>query len=466
MAHGSHRKSAHPPTGHTSHLMVTVSLVTLTVSAAQTRRVFLNAQGLARKRPARAARERDFAAYLSTQGVLQLDTVNVLARAHYLPLYSRFGAYDLQRADAFLWGDARGHSAHAFEHWGHEASVMPRDLLPAMHHRMVDGNSWQSRYREQLDRERPGLIEAARELAEGDGPVVGADVSHLAPRVRRKGPWWDNDHAKDALEYLFITGRVAASRGRHFARTYDATHRAWGLPPADAVAADGSHPWGLPAADARQQLFDRALAACGIGAVADLCDHFRLPLRPGVRAPDAAGGVAWAASAVERGLAEWVEVEGWKTPALMAVGGPTADAPWHRAAADPGRATGAALLSPFDPVCWYRPRLERMFGMDYRIEIYTPAAKRVYGYYCLPFLLGDQMVGRVDIKADRKAGVLRVQSVWSEERTVRGARRRTDEEIVEALAEELGVMARWLGLDRIEVGPGGNIAGHLGASLR
>ncbi len=446
--------------------MVTVSLVTHTVSAAQTRRIFLNAQGLARKRPARAARERDFAAYLSSQGVLQLDTVNVLARAHYLPLYSRFGAYDLQKAEAFLWGDARGHSAHAFEHWGHEASVMPHDLLPAMHHRMVDGNSWQSRRRERLDRERPGLIDAARKLAEEHGPVVGADVSHLAPREHRKGPWWDNDHAKDALEYLFITGKVAASRGRHFARTYDATQRAWGLPPADAVADDGSHPWGLPAAEARQQLFDRALAACGIGTVADLCDHFRLPLRPGVRTPDAAGGEAWATSAVERGLAEWVEVEGWRAPALMAMGEPSADAPWHRAATDPGRATGATLLSPFDPVCWYRPRLERMFGMDYRIEIYTPAAKRVYGYYCLPFLLGDQMVGRVDLKADRKAGVLRAQAVWREEHAVRGARRRTDEEIVEALAEELGGMARWLGLDRIEVGPGGNLAGHLGAWLR
>jgi hypothetical protein len=448
--------------------MVTVSLVTRTVSAAQSRRIFLNAQGLARKRPARAARERDFAAYLSTQGVLQLDTVNVLARAHYLPLYSRFGAYDLQQAEAFLWGDARGHSAHAFEHWGHEASVMPRDLLPAMHHRMVSGVSWQSKWRDRLDAERPGLIEGVRALVEEQGPVVGADVEHLAPRDGPKGPWWDTSHTKDALEYLFISGKVAASRGRHFARTYDSTRRAWGLAPADAAdAADagGSHPWGLPAAEARQQLFDRALAACGIGTIADLCDHFRLPLRPGVRTPDAAGGEAWAISAVERGLAEWVEVEGWRAPALVAVGEPSADAPWHRAAVDPGRATGAALLSPFDPVCWYRPRLERMFGMDYRIEIYTPAAKRVYGYYCLPFLLGDQMVGRVDLKADRKASVLRVQAAWREERAVRGARRRTDDEIVEGLAEDLGSMARWLGLDRIEVGAGGNLAGRLGAWL-
>ncbi len=438
--------------------MVTVSLVTRTVSAALARRVFLNAQGLARTRPSRAARERDFAAYLAAQGVLQLDTVNVLARAHYLPLFSRFGAFDLARADAFLWGDAAGHSPHAFEHWGHEASVMPRELLPAMHHRMVGASSWQSRSRERLDSERPGLIDSARDLVNSAGPVVGADVSHLAPRERRKGPWWDNDHAKDALEYLFIAGKVAASRGRHFTRTYDATERAWGLPPADAVSPDGAHPWGIPADQARQQLFDRALAACGIGTVADLCDHFRLPLRPGKNAPDAAGGDAWAASAVERGLAEWVDVDGWKSPALMAVGGPTADAPWHRAAADPGRATGAALLSPFDPVCWYRPRLERMFGMDYRIEIYTPAPKRVYGYYCLPFLLGDQMVGRVDLKADRKAGVLRVQSAWREERAAPGARRRSDGDIAAALSTELDLMARWLGLNEVETTGRGNLS--------
>lgn len=438
--------------------MVTVWLVTRTVSAAQSRRVFLNAQGLARRRPVRAVRERDFAAYLSTQGVLQLDTVNVLARAHYLPLFSRFGAYDLRRADAYLWGDAQGHSAHAFEHWGHEASVMPRELLPAMHHRMAGAISWQSHYRERLDRERPGLVAAARELVESAGPVVGADVSHLAPRERRKGPWWDNDHAKDALEYLFITGKVAASRGRHFTRTYDSTQRAWHLPPADAVSPAGSHPWGLPADDARQQLFDRALAACGIGTVADLCDHFRLPLRPGKRAPSAAGGEACAASAVTRGLAEWVEVEGWKTPALMAVGGPSPDVPWHRAATDPGRATGAALLSPFDPVCWYRPRLKRMFSMDYTIEIYTPADKRVYGYYCLPFLLGDQIVGRVDLKADRKAGVLRVQAAWREERAVSGARRRSDREIAAALRTELDLMARWLGLDEVESVGRGNLS--------
>ncbi len=442
--------------------MARVSLVTLTVSAAQARRVFLHAQGLARKRPPRVPNERDFAAYLGTQGVLQLDTVNVLARAHYMPLYSRFGPYPQHIADAFLWGEPSGHSAHAFEHWGHEASVLPRELLPALHHRMRGGASWQAQLRHRLDQERPGLIDAVRALVEARGPLVGADVGHLAPREGRKGPWWDTSHTKDALEYLFITGKVAASRGRHFTRTYDATQRAWGLPPADAVDMGGSHPWGLPAANARQQLFDRALAACGIGTVADLCDHFRLPLRPGTRAPDAEGGQTWAASAVRRGLARWVVVEGWTARALMAVGGPSVAVPWHRAAVDPVRATGAALLSPFDPVCWFRPRLRRMFGMDFRIEIYTPAAKRVYGYYCLPFLMGDQMVGRVDLKADRKASVLRVQAAWREVRPATGARRRGDPQIASALASELDTMRDWLGLDQVAVEPHGNIARALG----
>lgn len=439
----------------------TVAIVTQSLSAAQARRTFLDAQGLAGKRRARRPRVQDFATYLERQGVLQLDTVNVLARAHYLPFFSRLGPYDTDALDTYLWGAPDGHGAHTFEHWGHEASVMPDDLLPAMHHRMATDGNWMSRTRDRLEAERPGLIAQVRAFVNDRGPVTSSEVEHLSPRASKRGTWWDTSHVKDALDLLFITGEVASSRGKNFSRTYDATERAWGLPPAAPTPS-----WALPADVGRQELFDRALFACGIGTPADLCDHFRLPMRPGKNAPDAAGGAAWAASAVERGLAEWVSVEGWSEPALLAKGEPTPEAPWHRPASDPGRATGAALLSPFDPVCWYRPRLERMFGMEYRIEIYTPAPKRVYGYYCLPFLLGDQMVGRVDLKADRQAGVLRVAAVWREEGAVRGTRRRTDEEIVELLAGELGGMARWLALDRIEVGPGGNIAGHLGAFLR
>ncbi|NTV40420.1 MAG: winged helix-turn-helix domain-containing protein, partial [Demequinaceae bacterium] len=301
--------------------------------------------------------------------------------------------------------------------------------------------------------ERPGLIAQVRAFVNDNGPVTSTQVEHLSPRETKRGTWWDTSHVKDALDLLFITGEVASSRGKNFSRTYDATERAWGLSPASPTP-----PWALAADVGRQELFDRALAACGIGTPADLCDHFRLPLRPGKNAPDAAGGDAWGASAVERGLAEWVQVEGWPERALLATGTPTPEAPWHRAASDPGRATGAALLSPFDPVCWYRPRLERMFGMEYRIEIYTPAPKRVYGYYCLPFLLGDQMVGRVDLKADRKAGVLRVASAWREERPVAGARRRPDAEVAVALSGELSLMRDWLGLDSVEVEQRGSLA--------
>lgn len=391
--------------------------------------------------------------------MLQLDTVNVLARAHYLPFFSRLGPYDTRALDTYLWGAPDGHGAHTFEHWGHEASVMPDGLLPAMHHRMARGASWQSRTRTRLEAERPHLIAQVFAFVNERGPVTSTEVEHLSPRAAKRGTWWDTSHVKDALDLLFITGELASSRGKNFARTYDATERAWGLSPATPTPS-----WALTADVGRQELFDRALSACGIGTPADLCDHFRLPAKPGKNAPYAAGGGAWAASAVERGLAEWVSVEGWTDPALLAIGAPTPEAPWHRAARDPGRATGAVLLSPFDPVCWYRPRLERMFGMEYRIEIYTPQPKRVYGYYCLPFLLGDQMVGRVDLKADRKAGVLRIAAAWREERAVMGTRRRTDTEVATALVTELGHMSRWLGLDAIDVAPRGDLAAALASA--
>ena len=436
------------------------------LSAAQARRIFLDAQLLARRRPSRRARARDFAEYLRIQGVLQLDTVNVLARAHYLPLWSRFGPYPLADLDAFLWGAPDGHSPHAFEHWGHEASVMPLDVLPLMHHRMRQSTIWKARRRASLEAERPGLIDQVRSLVETSGPVVGADVEHLAPREGPKGPWWDPSHTKDALELLFITGAVAASRGRHFSRTYDACERAWGAVAADAPAESGepAHPWGQPAAQAHQALFDRALSACGIGTVKDLCDHFRLPYQAGTRTPDVAGGQAWAASAVERGLARWIDVEGWREPALLAVAEPDEEAPWRRVARDPGRATGAALLSPFDPVCWFRPRLLRMFGMDYRIEIYTPEPKRLYGYYCLPLLVGDQIPARFDLKADRRSGALLVQSSWREPRTAPGARRLSDDRIAAAAGAELASVAQWLGLEQIVVAPVGDLAPAVAAA--
>ncbi len=422
------------------------------LSAAEARRIFLNAQGLARRRPTRRVGERQFREYLARQGVLQLDTVNVFARAHYMPVFSRYGAYATSDLDAYLWGDPDGHSAHCFEHWGHEASVMPLDLLPAMHDRMVGPTPQRIRFREHIENEAPGVIEAVLgAVRDAPGPVPASSLDHLAPSGRGRAGWWDHGAVKWALEYLFFTGRVAATRGKHFTRLYDAPERAWAVPGA------GSGAWGLAADDAHQALFDRALAACGIGTPADLADHFRLHLapRPEEHMRGASVGAAgWADSAVERGLAAWVEVEGWGERALLA-----ADA------TDPGRATGAALLSPFDPVCWYRERLLRMFGMHYRIEIYTPEPKREFGYYTLPFLLGDQIVGRFDLKADRKAGRLLVRASWREDRAVAGARRRSDAEIASALATELRLAASWLGLDDVVVEPRGNLADAVAESV-
>ena len=420
--------------------------MTPSLSAAEARRVHLAAQSLARRRPAGRPGPARFREYLDRQGVLQLDSVNVLVRAHHMPLYSRRGPYDRDRLDRWLW-----RSGENFEHWGHEATVMPRELLPALHHRMSSISSWQGGFRERLDRERPGLVEEVLAKVEEVGPVTAAHLEHLAPREGARGSWWDRSHVKDALDYLFLTGEVAVSRRDHFRRTYDATAREWGR--ARASLAD----WGLPPREAHQELFDRAIRATGIGTPADMADHFRLPLAPrrdDHRKGAADGAAAWAASAVERGLAEWVSVEGWTEPALLAAG-----------AEDPGRATASSLLSPFDPVCWYRPRLLRMFGVDYRIEIYTPAPKRVFGYYSLLFLLGDRFEARVDLKALRKESVLSVEAVWREPGRAPGSRRRDDATVADALADELRLMAGWLGLDSVRVAGRGDLAAPLLGAL-
>ncbi len=404
------------------------------LTAAEARRIFLHAQGLARKRPKYNVGTRQFQEYLHRQGVLQLDSVNVLARAHYMPVYSRFGRYAMPDLDAYLWD-----SREAFEHWGHEASVMPIDLLPALRHRMaIHEHSWMQYFEKKRGGVKPEVFEAVRLAVDESGPLSAKDLSHLEVDTSgKRGSWWDWSETKLALEYLFTTGRAAVATRHNFQRLYDAPSRVWGE--------HGDLP-ALPKADAQQALFDHALRANWIGTVADLADHFRIRLLSEAK--------PLAESAVERGLARWVEVEGWKEPALLFEG-----------AEDPGRATGTALLSPFDPAVWFRDRLERMFGMEYRIEIYTPAPKRKYGYYTLPFLLGDQMVGRVDLKADRRSGDLLVQAAWAEDRPAPGARRRSTSEIASALADELRLMAEWQELSNVVVMPVGNLAAELATAV-
>jgi uncharacterized protein YcaQ len=388
-------------------------------------------------------RDKQFAEYLNRQGVLQLDSVNVFARAHYMPVFSRYGAYDTAKFDRFLWGPPHGHGAHGFEHWGHEAAVMPLDLIPAMLPRMKRESDWVKWAREKLETERPGLLAEVLAAVNERGPVVGADLEHLAPREGPKGTWWDYSHVKTALEYLFFRGDIAGSRGANFQRTYDSLERAWGAHALDAPS--------LTLTEGRQLFFDRAIGAVGIGTPRDIADHFRL-LAP--KSLTAAQLGPFADSAVERGLASWVDVDGWSEPALLATG-----------ATVPNRATASALLSPFDPVCWFRPRLERVFSVDYRIEIYTPAPKRIYGYYCLLFLLGDDIVARVDLKSDRKAKQLLVAAAWREPLVAPGARRRPDAVVATALAAELRLAATWQGLSDVVVTPRGDLAAELASAL-
>lgn len=407
--------------------------MTDSLSAAQARRIFLNAQGVASRRPNRKVGEKQFRAYLQRQGIVQLDSVNVLARAHYMPIYSRLGPYDQAALDSYLWS-----SGEAFEHWGHEASVMPIDLLPALRHRMSDFDSrWGSYVKDRVEQRAAGLIRQVEELVEAQGPITAADLTHLDPEAgRKRGSWWDASLTKEVLEYLFFSGRAATGGRPNFQRLYDAPARVW---------RDHHHLPALALQEARQRLFDQALTATWIGTPGDIADHYRIKKTP---------AKALAASVVERGLARWVEVEGWGERALLATD-----------AVDPGRATGAALLSPFDPLCWYRDRLVRMFGMHYRIEIYTPAAKRQYGYYALPFLLGDQMVARVDLKADRKASALLVQGAWLEETPAPGGRWRTPTQVAMALTHELRLLASWQNLDDVVVKPAGTLAADLAACV-
>jgi uncharacterized protein YcaQ len=312
--------------------------------------------------------------------------------------------------------------------------MMPIRLLPALRHRMQDHAArWAQHVQETFEQQDPGLVASVEKIIAERGPVTAADLVHLDPDAgRKRGSWWDASITKQVLEYLFFTGRAATAARPNFQRLYDSPERVWG---------EHHHRPHLPPQEARQHLFDQALAANGIGTVDDIADHYRIKRVPLDVLAD---------SAVERGVARWVKVEGWGEPALLAA-----------SAEDPGRAAGAALVSPFDPLCWFRDRLLRMFGMHYRIEIYTPAAKRQYGYYALPFLLGDQMVARVDLKADRKASALLVQSSWLEETVAPGGRRRPAAEVAAALATELRVMADWLRLDDVDVKPAGTLAADL-----
>ncbi len=405
------------------------------LSAAQARRIALAAQGFAQPRPAGRITTRHIRAVLARVGLLQLDSVNVLSRSHYLPLFSRLGPYPTELIDRLAVHQGAGPGSlpridprrrELFEYWGHEASLLPVALQPLLRWRMAaaDEESWGSMRR--LSRERPELIAEVLEVVAERGPLRAAHTGQARPA--RRGEMWEWHDGKIALEYLFYAGRVAAAGRKNFERHYDLAERV--LPSA---VLDAPTP---PPEDAQRELLRIAARCLGVATEPDLGDYFRLPR---------AASKARVAELLDAGELEAVEVESWDAPAYL---WPGAHRPrWVRA---------RALLSPFDSLVWSRPRTERLFSFRYRLEIYTPAHKRVHGYYVLPFLLGDQLVARVDLKADRKAGLLRVLGASCEPGHDQAL-------VARELASELEAMRSWLALQRVAVSPAGEFAATLQA---
>ncbi|HEX8767771.1 MAG TPA: crosslink repair DNA glycosylase YcaQ family protein, partial [Jatrophihabitans sp.] len=395
--------------GHCHTGMVQCGVPSADLSAAAARRIALAAQGFGMPRRAGPVTARHIRKVVDTMGLLQLDSVNVLSRSHYLPVFARLGPYPREILDR-LTGHTAGRLQREYvEYWAHEASLVPLATHPLLRWRMARASleSWGRMQR--IAKEQPQLLDDIRRLIAEQGPIRSGDVLQER-RPKKPGEMWNWHDGKTALEYLFWAGEVGAARRVNFERHYDLIERV--LPP---------HIYNQPTPakeDAQRELVRIAARAYGVATEPDLGDYFRLPR---------ADSKLRVAELVEAGELVPVTVAGWDSPAYL----------WP-AARRPRRMAARALLSPFDPVVWYRRRTLRLFGFHYRIGIYTPQEQRVHGYYVLPFLLGDGLVARVDLKADRRAGVLRVQATHLEP----DAPQATGAE----LAAELALMARWLGL--------------------
>jgi uncharacterized protein len=407
------------------------------LSQAAARRIALAAQGFGEPRSAGAPTEDDLVAVVGRLGLVQLDSVNVLCRSHYLPLFSRLGRYDRSKLDRVTGhsdqadgaGDRAG-GLRLVEYWAHQASLIPAGLYPLFRWRMarVDQELWAPVVK--VAREQPDLVARALRMVRERGPIPASAIGTVR-QAASPGQMWNWHAGKSALEYLFYAGEVAVSGRVNFERMYDAPER---VLPGSVLARPG-----ISGADAQRELVRVAAGALGVASEPDLGDYFRLPR---------AASKARVAELVAGGELVPVSVDGWKTPAYL----------WPDAAHRDAR-PARALLSPFDSLIWFRNRTERLFGFRYHVEIYTPAAKRVHGYYVLPFLLGDELVARVDLKSDRKSGTLIVQAAYAEPGADRAA-------VVRELAAELAEVAAWLGLGGVLVNDHGDLAGELAAVVR
>ena len=393
------------------------------LSRAQARRVALVAQGFRDPRHT-VPTMRTFNRTLARTAVLQVDSVNVLQRAHYMPLFSRMGPYDTE----LLRRASEGRPRRIVEYWAHVAAFMPVELWPHMRHRMrryaAEGHAWMG-----LPERRELVSSLLSDIAER-GPSTARDLDVGLPRTRDN--WgWNWSETKKTLEYLFFAGRLAvAGRNSAFERLYDLPERV--IPPAVLHEPEPTD------RDAWRELVRRAAKAHGVATEPCLRDYFRM------RPEQSRAAVE---DLVEAGELLPVRIEDWNRPAFL-----------HRDALLPRRVRARALLSPFDPLVWERNRTEHLFGFRYRIEIYTPAPRRVHGYYVLPFLLGERIVARVDLKADRRSQSLQVLGAFAE----RGA----PEETAGELAQELQQLAGWLRLDGIDVAPNGDLAADLGVEVK
>jgi uncharacterized protein len=400
------------------------------LSSADARNLALASLGFGVKKPARAGlvHVRATAARLSA---IQIDSVNVLARAHYLPTFSRYGPYPMSALD-----DLAHRKRELFEYWGHAACFLPIELYPLMRWRMngqIEG--WAG-----IGSKRKDFVESVyREVAER-GPMSAGEISIGG---KSTGAWWGWSEGKRAIELLMAQGRVAVAGRRNFERVYDLAERVF--PKAVLEASP------VADRDAKKELLVRAARAMGVGTAKDIAQYFHVDAwwdRSSVdgRRPPAKTHLLFD-ELVEDGRLERVRVEAWKQSAFVTPG-----------VRIPRSVDARALVSPFDPILWERTWTSAVFGFEYQIEIYVPAPKRIYGYYVLPFVMGDRFAARVDLKADRKTSTLVVHAAYLEPRLDAG-------DTAAALADELRSMARWLSLESFAVGRKGNLARGLKRAL-
>ncbi|MGH8877479.1 MAG: winged helix-turn-helix domain-containing protein, partial [Stackebrandtia sp.] len=383
----------------------------------------------ANPRPSGKRDSRHLRRVLSHTQLLQMDSIYVLERAHYMPVFSRLGAYPHALVDNAAY---RGGDRTLFEYWGHAASLLPVELFPLFRWRMsaAEEHAWETMKR--IASENPGLVERLYEEVAARGPVSARELEEAPPRSRDNWGWNWSD-SKKALEWLFRCGRISVAARPGFERLYDLTERVIPRRYLDAPAPER--------AEAKRQLMARSAAALGVATEIELRDYFRLSVT---------GARTALRELLDDGVIQEVSVESCDKPAYL-----------HRDARLPRRVAARALLSPFDPLVWHRDRTHRLWDFFYRIEIYVPEAKRVHGYYVLPFLLGDRLVARVDLKADRPAGVLRVPAVWHEDHVDGDTGR-----VAAELAAELRELATWLGLSDVAPPGRGDLAPALSQALR